>query len=251
MERQRPLSRYSERRAFSEFTPSFNFAPTIVYDQRDNPIHPTRGFYLTAGIDFLGSQRLFEGVISYKETVSAQWVGNWFKRQLLFVPTFKFGAVQSALSDSQLTLSSADFLFSAGGDGVSYPVRGYPIAVINTCTKEKRALGQCDLIGASLTPDPSDLINFAGRTVMNLSVEARLPSFIFSRLWLAAFSDIGAVTEGVMSLGFDQFYPSVGGGIRYLLPGQVPLRFDVAYPLRETAFSVQTLGYHFNFFYVL
>lgn len=251
LERQRPLSRYSERRAFSDFTPSFNLAPTIVYDQRDNPIHPTRGFYLTAGIDFLGSQQLFDGLISYKETLSAQWVGNWFKRQLLFVPTIKLGAVQSALSDSQLTLSSADFLFSAGGDGVAYPVRGYPIGVINTCDKEKRALGQCDLLGGTLTPDPSDLINFSGRAVVNLSVEARVPSFVLSRVWFAAFTDLGAVSDGVMSLSLHHFYPSVGGGIRYLLPGQVPLRFDIAYPLRETAFSAQTLGYHFNFFYVL
>ena len=98
------------------------------------------GFILLQALDFLGSQQLFDGVVSYKETLSAQWVGNWFKRQLLFVPTLKIGAVQSALSDEQLTLSSADFLFSAGGDGVAYPVRGYPIAVINTCTKEKRGL---------------------------------------------------------------------------------------------------------------
>ncbi len=251
MERQRPLTRYSERRAFSESTPSFNFAPTIVYDQRDNPIHPTRGFYLTAGVDFLGSQQLFEGVISYKETLSAQWVGNWFRRQLLFVPTIKLGAVQSSLTDSQLTLSSADFLFSAGGDGVIYPVRGYPIAVINTCTKANRTLGQCDTLGEALTPDPSDLINFAGRAIINMSVEARFPSFILSKLWLATFGDLGAVSDGLTRFDTHSFYPSIGGGIRYLLPGQVPLRFDIAYPLRETAFSAQSLGYHFNFFYVL
>lgn len=251
LERQRPLSRYSERRAFTEPTPSFNVAPTIVYDQRDNPIHPTRGFYLTVGVDFLGSQDLFEGVVSYKETLNAQWVGGWFKKRLLFVPSLKLGAVQSALTDTQLTVSNADFLFTAGGDGVIYPVRGYPAAVINTCTALKRSQGQCQTLTTDFTPDPSDLINFAGRAIINMNVEARFPSFLLSNLWLAIFGDMGAVSDGIKSLDLSMLYPSIGGGIRYLLPGQVPLRFDVAYPLRETAFSTKSLGYHFNFFYVL
>ncbi len=251
LERQRPLSRYSERRAFTEATPSFNIAPTLVYDQRDNPIHPTRGFYLTAGVDFLGSQELFNGVVSYKETLNAQWVGAWFKKQLLFVPSFKFGAVQSQLSDAQLTMSNADFLFTAGGDGVIYPVRGYPAAVINTCTVAKRAQNQCQTVSNEFTPSPSDLVNFSGRAVMNMNVEARFPSFLMNQLWLATFADIGAVSENISQFEAQLFYPSIGAGIRYLLPGQVPLRLDIAYPLRETAFSSQKLAYHFNFFYVL
>ncbi|MAD60851.1 MAG: hypothetical protein CMH49_04935, partial [Myxococcales bacterium] len=251
LERQRPLARYSERRAFTEATPSFNIAPTLVYDQRDNPIHPTRGFYLTAGLDFLGSQDLFKGIVSYKETLSAQWVGAWFKKQLLFVPSLKFGAVQSQLSDAQLTMSNADFLFTAGGDGVIYPVRGYPASVINTCTIAKRSQDLCETLSNEFTPNPSDLVNFAGRTVFNMSVEARFPSFLVNQLWLAGFADIGTVSENLSRFDTQRLYPSIGAGVRYLLPGQVPLRFDIAYPLRETAFSTQSLAYHFNFFYVL
>ena len=251
LERQRPLSRYSERRAFTEGTPSFNIAPTLVYDQRDNPIHPTRGFYFTAGVDFLGSQDLFKGVVSFKETLNAQWVRAWFKKQLLFVPSLKLGAVQSQLRDAQLTMSNADFLFTAGGDGVIYPVRGYPASVINTCTVAKRNQNLCETLSNEFTPNPSDLVNFAGRAVFNMNVEARFPSFLINQLWLAGFADVGAISESLGQFERQLFYPSIGAGIRYLLPGQVPLRLDIAYPLRETAFSAQSLAYHFNFFYVL
>ena len=199
----------------------------------------------------MGSQDLFKGVVSFKETLSAQWVRAWFKKQLLFVPSLKLGAVQSQLRDAQLTMSNADFLFTAGGDGVIYPVRGYPASVINTCTVAKRNQNLCETLSNEFTPNPSDLVNFAGRAVFNMNVEARFPSFLINQLWLAGFADVGAISESLGQFKRQLFYPSIGAGIRYLLPGQVPLRLDIAYPLRETAFSAQSLAYHFNFFYVL
>ena len=49
----------------------------------------------------------------------------------------------------------------------------------------------------------------------------------------------------------DRFKTSVGGGLRWLLSGQIPLRLDLAYPLNPTYFSEQTLRVHLNIFYTL
>ena len=46
-------------------------------------------------------------------------------------------------------------------------------------------------------------------------------------------------------------YPGAGGGLRYLVTGQIPLRLDVAYPLRATPFSEQAVRVHVNIFYML
>ena len=249
-ERQRPISILSERRAFGEIAPSFEIGPTLVYDRRDHPIHPTRGFYLTAGLDFLGSQDLARGVeISYRETLSAQWIGGWFKRRLLLVPSLKIGAVQSTLNNDQLNASRSDFLFIAGGDRVSYPVRGYPIGVINTCQVQELNKGQCGEQYMEVAPTNADLLNFSGRALINMSLESRFSSLVIPNLWLATFSDLGAVTEGMSDFSLNSFYPSVGVGLRYLFYGQVPLRLDVAYPLRETILSNQEPNYSFDFFY--
>jgi outer membrane protein assembly factor BamA len=249
-ERQRPISNSSERRAFGDVAPSFEVGPTIVYDRRDHPIHPTRGFYLTAGLDFLGSQNQTQNIgISYRETLSAQWVGGWFKRRLLLVPSLKLGAVQSVLSNDQLTASRSDFLFIAGGDRVSYPVRGYPIGAINTCQIKELQRGRCGESYLEVAPTTSDLLNFSGRALINMSIESRVSSLIIPNLWLAAFSDVGAVSEGISDFTLESFYPSVGVGVRYLFYGQVPLRFDIAYPLRATFLSAQEPNYIFDFFY--
>ena len=251
-ERQRPLiSQQNERRSFGDGAVTFEVSPTLAYDQRDHPIHPTRGFYMNVRLDMLGSEDL---TLSLRETLSAQWIGGWFKRKLLLVPTLRLGAVQSSLSDLQLTSSRADFLFIAGGDQVSYPVRGYPIGAINVCGASGAQRAGClESNGLLSAPDgtlnTAELVGFSGRALVNMSVEARASSVVLPNLWLAVFSDLGAVTQRVSDLSPSSFYPSAGAGLRYLFYGQVPLRLDVAYPLRETIFSPQVPSYYFDFFY--
>ena len=82
-----------------------------------------------------------------------------------------------------------------------------------------------------------------------MSIESRMSSLVIPNLWLAAFSDVGAVSEGIDAFDRHSFYPSVGVGIRYLFYGQVPLRLDIAYPLRSTILSAQEPNYSFDFFY--
>ncbi|MBM4113981.1 MAG: hypothetical protein FJ253_11540 [Phycisphaerae bacterium] len=93
-----------------------------------------------------------------------------------------------------------------------------------------------------------------GRAYVGGSFEARFPTFVFEDFWLAAFSDVAAVAPTYADLaaeGKDRFYPSVGGGLRWLITGQIPLRLDVGVPLRETVFSRAEPRLHLNIFYQL
>ena len=152
------------------------------------------------------------------------------------------------LDDAALGDTLSDFLFIAGGDQVTYPVRGYQVSAINTCQESAARAAECRRSGAeaSVLTDPQSI---SGRAVFNFSFELRASSWILSNLWFAAFSDVGAVTRRLSELSLDSFYPSIGVGARYLLYGQLPLRFDVSYPLKSTLIGEQELTYYFDFFY--
>ena len=51
--------------------------------------------------------------------------------------------------------------------------------------------------------------------------------------WFAAFFDFGAIAPTWREMTSDRFKTSVGGGLRWLLSGQIPLRLDLAYPLPD------------------
>jgi outer membrane translocation and assembly module TamA len=82
-------------------------------------------------------------------------------------------------------------------------------------------------------------------------LELRFPTFLVDDLWGTVYSDFAAISPYWRTLGPDSIYSSVGGGLRYLVTGQIPLRLDVAYPLRETPFSPQEMRVHINIFYTL
>ncbi len=67
-----------------------------------------------------------------------------------------------------------------------------------------------------------------GRTMAMASVEYTVP--LFKVLRLAAFYDIGNVWSESFDADFGQLASSVGGGIRFDIPG-FPIRFDYAVPL--------------------
>ena len=82
-------------------------------------------------------------------------------------------------------------------------------------------------------------------------LELRFPTFAVDDLWATVYTDFASVTPYWRNLGVDSIYASVGGGLRYLVTGQIPLRLDVAYPLKGTPFSPQALRVHVNIFYTL
>ena len=65
------------------------------------------------------------------------------------------------------------------------------------------------------------------------------------------FVDVAAVAPNWGEMSGDRFYPSAGGGVRWLLTGQIPLRLDVGFPLRDTEIASQSVDVVFNIFYPL
>lgn len=257
-ERRRALVRSTgEVPLFGDSTQSVSLEPTLTWDRRDSPLHPTRGGLLIASseIVFNAFSRLEDLVFepSFKETLIAQYVRSFFDRQLIVVPALRVGAVQTGQQEADL---KSGFFFKAGGDGVALPVRGYGDAVIEACRgRDDNTDAVC---GAVLpegfgTEDEAlvDRQRIGGKAMLLGSVEARFPTFVIDDFWWAVFSDVGAVAPTWSEMAFDRFYPSAGVGLRWLVTGQIPLRLDVAYPLRADPFEPQTLRVHLNIFYSL
>lgn len=245
VERRRNLIQNDERPPFGDWTNSIKLVPSVVWDRRDNPLHPYRGWFAS-----LTSETLFTAAdtsaLSFKEAVVGQTVHSFFRRRLVIVPSARFGAIQT---DAFIDNLPTDFLFKAGGDGVLLPVRGYADASIDACGGVARN-AWCR---AALPADDTETIipTVGGRAMMVGSLEARWPTFAIDDFWFAAFTDVGAVAADWTAMEWDRIFPSVGGGLRWLVTGQIPLRLDVAWPLRDTVFAPQEARFHLNIFYTL
>jgi outer membrane protein assembly factor BamA len=247
----RELTRRNQIPEFGDPVNELKFQPQFTIDKRDNPLHPTRG--LLAALDSearFNSNALVPSLYepALKETLTTQYVQSFLERRLILVPTLRLGAAQTRdVADERLR----DFLFKAGGDAVTHPVRGYADASIDACD------GHYKRRGCSSAVDPTDdriLRTVGGRAYVGGSFEARFPTFVFDDFWFAAFADVGAVAptwSDLATSGWDRFYPSAGGGLRWLVTGQIPLRLDVGMPLRATVFSRAEPRLHLNIFYQL
>ena len=237
-----------DQRAFDEWLPiTTKTSPTFTIEKRDNPIHPTRGFFISTNFDWILAWENW-GILanSTRWTLKTQGVWSGFKRKLIFAPTFQIGA---ATQSDETRILRSDFLFKAGGDRALYPVRGYTESTIDTCLGREAESGPCvDLY------NPSDVLKTTprlvdGLRVINLNLEVRFPSFLISNIWLAAFNDWGGVSQSFGDLTWDRVYPSAGFGVRWLITGQIPLRVDVAWPLRTPPGGTKALNW--NIFYTL
>lgn len=256
IEQRRALKRSTgEVPLFGDPTQSVTLEPNITWDRRDSPLHPTRGgvVFASAEIVFNAFNQLESLVLepSFKEALTAQYVQSFFERQLIVAPTLRIGAVQTDQPEAEL---KSGFFFKAGGDGVALPVRGYADAVIEACRGRDAADGPCaEVYPEGVDPDDPDVEpqRVGGKAMLLGSLEARFPTFLLDDFWWSVFSDVGAVAPSWSDMALDRFYPSVGVGLRWLVTGQVPLRLDLAYPLREDPFAAQTLRVHLNIFYPL
>lgn len=257
IEQRRGLVRNGEVPLFGDPTQSVSLEPTLTWDRRDSPLHPSRGWLLLASAEIVfNAFNQFEQFVlepSFKETITAQYVQSFFEGQLIVVPTLRLGAVQTGQAEADL---KSGFFFKAGGDGVALPVRGYGDAVIEACQgRERSDVDLCDGILTSAVDLDEDGAVIAprvgGKAMLLGSVEARFPTFLIDDFWWALFGDVGAVAPDWSRMSIDRVYPAAGVGLRWLVTGQVPLRLDLAYPLRKDAFEEQTLRLHLNIFYPL
>ena len=80
-----------------------------------------------------------------------------------------------------------------------------------------------------------------GKALILGSFETRFPSFLVEDVWLAAFTDVGAIARGWRDLGTQNVHASVGGGVRWLVSGQIPLDWIWPiirlYPIQRTKYS--------------
>jgi outer membrane protein assembly factor BamA len=252
-ERLRPLTRQDERPQFADPTNSISLSPNITWDRRDSPLHPTRGWLVIAQAELLFPELTALDDLPFKTTLTSQYVQSFFKRGLIIVPNFRIGSVWTTRAENDL---KSGFLFKAGGDGVTLPVRGYEDAAIDACqASEEGGFGDfCEDVfppGVTATDDLVAPATIGGRAMMIGGLELRFPTFILDDFWFTAFTDFGAIAPRWQDMTADRIKSSVGGGLRWLLSGQIPLRLDVAYPLGKTPFGAQDVRVHLNIFYTL
>ena len=246
-ERRRPLTRAGERPAYGDFDAFLSLGPALIWERRDNALHPTRGWFTSVQTEVVSSEITVDPIISYKLSFTGQYVLSFFERRLILAPTVRLGSVFTDEAEADLP---ADFLFKAGGDSVALPVRGYADASIEACGG-RNTLPGCSAAFAADDEDQALPLTVGGRTLVAGSFEVRVPTFVVDDFWLAAFTDFAAIAPHWENLRSDSLYPSVGGGLRWLVTGQIPLRLDVGVPLRENPFSPREPRLHLNIFYTL
>lgn len=246
-EERRQFTRRGERPPFSDANTSFTIVPSMVWDRRDSPLHPTRGWLVNLITSALITRTEDLTSPAFKQVISGQYVQSFFNRQLIAVPLLRLGAVQTTQRDDDLP---SGFLFKAGGDGVTTPVRGYGDAEVDACHGVLTE-GYCTTVFADDDDAREFPLSVGGRAMVSGSLEVRFPTYVFDDFWFAAFTDVAAVAPSFGDLSSDSFYPSVGGGLRWLVTGQIPLRLDVGVPLRATGLGPQQARVHLNIFYTL
>lgn len=246
-ERRRALTRVGERPPYGDFDNFISLGPALIWERRDNALHPTRGWFTSLQTEAVSRKIGVNPDISYKGTLTGQVVYSFFDRRLILAPTARIGGV---LTDDQEADLPADFLYKAGGDSVALPVRGYADASIEACDGRDVAPG-CGAVFAADDEDKQFPFTIGGRAMVSGSFELRFPTFVLDDFWFAGFADVGAIAPQWDLLQTDDFYPSVGGGLRWLVTGQIPLRLDVGVPLRSTPFSTREPRLHLNIFYTL
>jgi|GEM_PF-1105173 len=284
-QKSRPVrSEDSPQAPYGEYKHSLTLSTPVTWERRDNPIHPTRGFWLELRPELVFVRPEFFSTdesarqLPKKVSVSGQWVISFFDKRLVMVPFLRLGA---AFIDDEDDEPKPDFFFKAGGDGVTHPIRGYDDASVEACNGQDAATGICRAVypvGVTADDRVVDPETIGGRALLLGSFEARVPLDPGTGFWLAGYLDFGAVGEdwGAISdalgelfvsespededasvdqdkslVGGTEIRASVGAGIRWLIGGIIPLRLDAAYPLSATVFSDQTWRFHFNIGYPL
>lgn len=196
-----------------------NVTPRVVYNKLDNPIHPTKGYQLSASLAYL----LADGDNFITWAFDIRWVVT-ARNFLTFAAYIRYA---DSKSFNSANLPVAERYTLGGGRNV----RGYG----------NDAIGQYDSAGHLLNPDPDQV---GGNTVLHGSIEMRFPIFRKIGIWGATFFDWGALAQSITEFNKGSFRLSAGLGLRYLVGNQIPIRLDVGFIIdrRCTSVLVQPLG---------
>ncbi|MEM7489086.1 MAG: BamA/TamA family outer membrane protein, partial [Pseudomonadota bacterium] len=182
---------------FSVISVPFN----AEYDGRDDPLNPTRGFFLSGQAKpFAGFQDADSGVRLFAD--ARGYLGLGPERRTVLASRLQLGSVLGA----DLGAVPPDDLFFSGGGGT---VRG----------QEFQSLG-------ALLPTGEEV---GGRSFIGLAGEVR--QAIGSRFGVVGFVDVGFVSEDSGFAGAEN-HVGAGLGLRYDT-GIGPLRVDVGVPVSQ------------------
>jgi outer membrane protein insertion porin family len=188
------------------------------YDRRDSFSNPTKGFYTLGAINFFneigGNEAHF-----VKLSLQAEYdIGFW--KRFVFSSSGRFDRIQELQRNTSIPTN--ELLFMGGDD----TVRGFPEDSLGPTDAQGRATG-------------SRL-----RWIINEELRFRA----FRNFQLAAFFDMGSLTNNFAQINLGTVRTSAGLGIRYITPVG-PVRLDYGFILdRKPGDGVGKL--HFTFGYV-
>lgn len=183
----------------------YTVGATILRNDVDNPIFPTRGSKISLSIELSGGA-ILPGTVDYnKFEFKAEWYRSLFNTsRFVLYSAANFGYIDELVKDTPIPYFD---LFNMGGNGLMYntiPLRGY----------EDRTIG----------PEQG------GRAYMKYTMEVRcsltqepVP------IYLLAFAEAGNATLTLHQLNFMDLRKSVGLGARIMLQPVGLIGFDYAY----------------------
>ncbi|MFT7583068.1 MAG: outer membrane protein assembly factor BamA [Myxococcota bacterium] len=204
------------------FEPQVRFSTRWRFEQRDNPLHPTKGYQLQASSTFIfGKQGIDTN--SIEDAFFLKWEASgqvaFDLKILILAMSFRYGG---SFSFGDVSFLPSNERYTLGG---SNGMRGFSDN------------GLCRY-NADGELDPTCPSEFGGNVVVNGNVEFRVPIFRGAGVWGAAFVDVGALSKSHAALTTGSIRASWGLGLRWLLAGQWPIRLDLGFPFerRCTAF---------------
>jgi outer membrane protein insertion porin family len=250
--RREPLRRVAagidESSGVDVFTNTASLGPTFIWDERDNPLAPKKGFYIATSVRW-ASRYLLGDLVRAADFIHFRFAGQ------LFIPLpFDLVFAQGARYDHGFPIGSTVVLpkterFYAGGDTT---VRGYEQDQLYTTVR-----------GVPLPPYERPrvyrVVPQGGNIRLIYNAELQFPlwrkSILFGMpLWGAVLFDTGAITntmadwKSVKSF-FNSFKHAMGGALRLVTPvGAISVAYVV--PFEPPVGTDPTGRVHFNFGFI-
>jgi outer membrane protein insertion porin family len=188
---------------------------TLEYDARDNPILPTKGFFIDTGVAL--SSSVFGGNVDFVDLYAQ---ASAYRR--LGEGTVLAGTIRA---QTRHVLDGADTL----------PL---PLRLFLGGANDVRSFGESELGPSDANGDP-----LGGLTALNATIELR--QRLMGDLHGAVFYDVGTVGEDSFDLA-NGYGSAIGVGLRYYLP-MGPIRLDVGYNPGARFAADSDVAVHFSF----
>ncbi len=235
--------RVDGERIFSPRRTTGTLIPELTLDRRDNPLNPTKGFFLKFTPEYVTGDALSAEISTFEDSYfRLTFKGDLFiplSERLTMAQSLRFGQIVPVAS--RPTRVPADERYFLGGAG---SLRGFPN----------------NSLGPTLDNQPT-----GGEFVMNYNLEIRYPLIPSANIQGATFFDAGLLVdcfddetgqerincyEDAFGDGetLSNIRASAGLGIRYVIGDQIPLLFDWGIALdRQQGEGFGNLHFHLGY----